>query len=77
MMSDIYYGYSARLMAQLARAIGRTAEGEEYERLFGHIKQAFIAKYLSTEGGTVTSCRLTNCMPWNSATAESTSSMVA
>ncbi|MCZ4507734.1 family 78 glycoside hydrolase catalytic domain [Streptomyces sp. ActVer] len=54
MMSDIYYGYSTRLMAQMARGIGRTAEGEEYERLFGHIKQAFIAKYLSTEGGTVT-----------------------
>jgi alpha-L-rhamnosidase len=54
MMSDIYYGYVARLMAQLARAIGRPTEGETYDRLFAHIKQAFIAKYLSTEGGTVT-----------------------
>ncbi|WP_411977848.1 family 78 glycoside hydrolase catalytic domain [Streptomyces phaeochromogenes] len=54
MMSDIYYGYSTRLMAQMARAIGRTAEGEAYDRLLGRIKQAFITKYLSTEGGTVT-----------------------
>lgn len=54
LMSDVYYGYSTRLMAQLARAIGRTAEGEAYDRLFGRIKQAFITKYLSTEGGTVT-----------------------
>ncbi|WP_406502297.1 family 78 glycoside hydrolase catalytic domain [Streptomyces sp. NBC_00500] len=54
MMSDVYYGYSTRLMAQMARAIGRTAEGEAYDRLFGRIKQAFITKYLSTEGGTVT-----------------------
>jgi alpha-L-rhamnosidase len=54
LMSDVYYGYVARLMAQLARAIGRTAEGETYDRLFAHVKQAFIAKYLSTEGGTVT-----------------------
>ncbi|WP_079174509.1 alpha-L-rhamnosidase [Streptomyces mirabilis] len=54
MMSDIYYGYVARLMAQLARAIGRPAEGETYDRLFARIKQAFIAKYLSIEGGTVT-----------------------
>ncbi len=53
-MSDVYYGYSARLMAQMARAIGRTAEAEAYERLFGRIKQAFITKYLSTEGGRVT-----------------------
>ncbi|MFD8215474.1 family 78 glycoside hydrolase catalytic domain [Streptomyces sp. NPDC059697] len=54
LMSDVYYGYVARLMAQMARAIGRTAEGEAYERLFGRIRQAFITKYLSTEGGTVT-----------------------
>ncbi|WP_406132234.1 family 78 glycoside hydrolase catalytic domain [Streptomyces sp. NBC_00989] len=54
MMSDVYYGYVARLMAQLARAIGRPAEGVTYEQLFARIKQAFIAKYLNTEGGTVT-----------------------
>ncbi|WP_406470435.1 family 78 glycoside hydrolase catalytic domain [Streptomyces sp. NBC_01615] len=54
LMSDVYYGYVARLMAQLARAIGRPAEGETYDRLFGRIKQAFLTKYLSTEGGTVT-----------------------
>ncbi|MBK6012357.1 alpha-L-rhamnosidase [Streptomyces sp. MBT53] len=54
LMSDVYYGYSTRLMAQLARAIGRTAEGDAYDRLFGRIRQAFITKYLSTAGGTVT-----------------------
>ncbi|WP_405539820.1 glycoside hydrolase family 78 protein [Streptomyces sp. NBC_00075] len=54
LMSDVYYGYSTRLMAQLARAIGRTAEAEAYDRLFARIRQAFITKYLSTEGGTVT-----------------------
>ncbi|WP_371583596.1 family 78 glycoside hydrolase catalytic domain [Streptomyces sp. NBC_01314] len=54
LMSDVYYGYSARLMSRMARAIGRDAEAETYERLFGRIKQAFITKYLSTEGGRVT-----------------------
>ncbi|WP_443049709.1 family 78 glycoside hydrolase catalytic domain [Streptomyces sp. NBC_00287] len=54
LMSDVYYGYIAQLMAQMARATGRQAEGEEYEGLFGRIRQAFITKYLSTEGGTVT-----------------------
>ncbi len=53
-MSDIYYGYSTRLMAQMARAIGKTADGQAYERLFGRIKQAFITKYLSTDDGRVT-----------------------
>jgi alpha-L-rhamnosidase len=54
LMSDVYYGYSARLMAQMARAIGRTAEAESYQRLFGRIRKAFITKYLSTEDGQVT-----------------------
>ncbi|MGW1719706.1 family 78 glycoside hydrolase catalytic domain [Streptomyces sp. NPDC002156] len=54
LMSDVYYGYSTHLMAQMARATGRTAEGEAYDRLFGRIRQAFITKYLSTAGGTVT-----------------------
>ncbi|WP_327348031.1 family 78 glycoside hydrolase catalytic domain [Streptomyces europaeiscabiei] len=54
LMSDVYYGYSARLMARMARATGRGAEAETYERLFGRIKQAFITKYLSTGGGRVT-----------------------
>ncbi|CAM5584652.1 alpha-L-rhamnosidase OS=Streptomyces aurantiogriseus OX=66870 GN=GCM10010251_57160 PE=4 SV=1 [Streptomyces aurantiogriseus] len=54
LMSDVYYGYAAQLMAQMARAIGRTAEGEAYERFFGRIRQAFITKYLRTEDGRVT-----------------------
>ncbi|MCX4862054.1 alpha-L-rhamnosidase [Streptomyces canus] len=54
LMSDVYYGYVAQLMAQMARATGRTAEGEAYERLFGRIRQAFITKYLSTDGGGAT-----------------------
>lgn len=54
LMSDVYYGYAARLMAHLARAIGRPAEAATYEQLFGNIKKAFVTKYLSTEDGTVT-----------------------
>ncbi|CAM5439075.1 alpha-L-rhamnosidase OS=Streptomyces violarus OX=67380 GN=FHS41_007528 PE=4 SV=1 [Streptomyces violarus] len=54
LMSDVYYAYSARLMARMARAIGRTADAEEYQRLFGRIRQAFVTKYLSTENGRVT-----------------------
>ncbi|GHH26530.1 hypothetical protein GCM10018780_79860 [Streptomyces lanatus] len=54
LMSDVYYGYVARLMAQMARAVGRPAEAAAYEALFGDIKKAFIRKYLSTEGGTAT-----------------------
>ncbi|WP_105974272.1 alpha-L-rhamnosidase [Streptomyces geranii] len=54
LMSDVYYGYSTRLMAQMARATGKAAEAAAYERLFARIRQAFITKYLSTENNTVT-----------------------
>ncbi|WP_406121641.1 glycoside hydrolase family 78 protein [Streptomyces canus] len=54
LISDVYYGYGARLMADMARATGRTAEAHAYEELFSHIKRAFITKYLSTEGGRLT-----------------------
>ncbi|NUO46227.1 MAG: family 78 glycoside hydrolase catalytic domain [Streptomyces sp.] len=54
LMSDVYYGYTAHLMARMARAIDRPSEASAYEELFAGIKRAFMAKYLSTQGGTVT-----------------------
>ncbi|NEB02695.1 alpha-L-rhamnosidase [Streptomyces sp. SID13726] len=54
LISDAYYGYSALLMADMARGTGRTAEARAYEELFAHIKRAFVAKYLSTDGGRLT-----------------------
>ncbi|MFG2964956.1 family 78 glycoside hydrolase catalytic domain [Streptomyces sp. NPDC048288] len=52
LMSDAYYGHSTRLMADMARATGRTAETAAYEQLFARIKRAFITKYLATDATT-------------------------
>ncbi|MEV7886842.1 family 78 glycoside hydrolase catalytic domain [Streptomyces sp. NPDC002817] len=52
LISDIYYGHSARLMADMAHATGRTAEAGTYEDLFSRIKQAFVTKYLATDATT-------------------------
>ncbi|MFJ4199933.1 family 78 glycoside hydrolase catalytic domain [Streptomyces sviceus] len=54
LVSDAYYAYSARLMADMARATGRTAEAHAYGELFSHIRRAFVTKYLSTENGRLT-----------------------
>ncbi|MEU9191165.1 family 78 glycoside hydrolase catalytic domain [Streptomyces sp. NPDC048484] len=54
LMSDVYYGYSAQLMARMARAVGRRTEAVTYERLLAGIKKAFVRKYLSADGDTVT-----------------------
>jgi alpha-L-rhamnosidase len=48
-MSDVYYGYSASLMAQMARATGRTADAAKYEQLLANIRTAFIAKYVKPD----------------------------
>ncbi|MFD7924180.1 family 78 glycoside hydrolase catalytic domain [Streptomyces sp. NPDC059740] len=54
LVSDVYYGYVTRLMAQMARATGRTAEADRYDTLFSRIKRAFLTTYLSTADGKVT-----------------------
>lgn len=54
LMSDVYYGYSVRLMAQMARATGRGGEADGYDQLFGNIRRAFMAKYLQVDGDKVT-----------------------
>ncbi|MFJ9630709.1 family 78 glycoside hydrolase catalytic domain [Streptomyces sp. NPDC101175] len=51
LVSDAYYGYSARLMADMAHATGRTTEAAAHEALFTRIKRAFITKYLATDPG--------------------------
>ena len=45
-----YYAYTANLMSQMAAAIGKNQEAEDYRRLFEHIKTAFNQKYVQPDG---------------------------
>ncbi|MFJ9174515.1 family 78 glycoside hydrolase catalytic domain [Streptomyces sp. NPDC102360] len=54
LMSDVYYAYSVHLMAQMARATGRTSESKAYEDLFARIRRAFMAKYVAVDGDKIT-----------------------
>ena len=49
-LGTAYYAYDASLMARMARALGRTPEAAHYDALFGHIKTAFNAAYVSPDG---------------------------
>ncbi|MGI5380129.1 family 78 glycoside hydrolase catalytic domain [Streptomyces sp. CA-251387] len=67
LISDVYYGYSARLMADMARATGRDAESRTYDELFARIKRAFITKYLVTDpttGEVTVRSSLGEAPPW-------------
>lgn len=45
-----YYAYDASLMARMARATGRMGEAAKYDALFEHIKSAFNAAFVTSDG---------------------------
>lgn len=49
LLATAYWSYDAKLMAEMAQAIGRR-DAEEYEKLFQEIKEAFTEAYVSPDG---------------------------
>lgn len=49
-LDTIYLGYTTRLMAEMAAALGRAEEAADYQDLFRKIRQAFMAKYVKADG---------------------------
>ncbi|WP_170147984.1 alpha-L-rhamnosidase [Marinoscillum furvescens] len=47
-----YYGYDAKLMAEMAEAIGENEDAVSYMNLFNNIKKAFAKKYILENGYT-------------------------
>jgi len=46
----IYYGYTARLMAEMAAAIGRTSDAAAYQGILDKVRAAFVADYVEADG---------------------------
>jgi alpha-L-rhamnosidase len=49
-LGTAYFAYDSALMVEMAAAIGRHAEAEQYRRLFEAIQQAFIRAYVAEDG---------------------------
>lgn len=49
-LATAYWAYDARLMAEMARAIGEDADADRYYDLFSRIRETFIAAYVDGEG---------------------------
>jgi len=45
-----FYGYDAKLMAEMAEALGKSEDATKYRRLFENIKKAFAKKYILENG---------------------------
>ncbi|GAB3927003.1 glycoside hydrolase family 78 protein [Larkinella terrae] len=50
LLATLYYGYCASLMAEMAKAVGKTEESVYYEGIFNKIKQAFLNHYTDQTG---------------------------
>ncbi len=50
LIGTAYYAYSARLVAKVAAALGKTADAEAYDAVFQTVKKAFIDKYVTADG---------------------------
>ena len=50
LIDTVYFAVSTRMMAEMAEAIGRTQEAEEYRTLLGNIQRAFAKKYIQPDG---------------------------
>jgi alpha-L-rhamnosidase len=49
-IDTVYYAHSAKLMSDMARAIGREKDATDYAGLFENIKAAFNKKYVKRDG---------------------------
>lgn len=49
-LATAYYAYDAKLMAEMARAIGKTQDAQQYDELFGNIKAAFNREFVGADG---------------------------
>jgi alpha-L-rhamnosidase len=50
LIGTAYFAYSAHLVAQSYRAIGKTEEAAKYQQLFDDIKAAFNKRYVAADG---------------------------
>ncbi|MHB1033198.1 MAG: family 78 glycoside hydrolase catalytic domain [Pirellulales bacterium] len=49
-LATAYFAYSTRLLAKMAKAVGKEDDARKYEALFGRIKEAFIKAYVAADG---------------------------
>jgi len=50
LIGTAFFAYSTHLVAKSCRALGRTAEADQYDQLFAGIKAAFNQRYVTAEG---------------------------
>ncbi len=50
LIATAFWAYDAKLMSQMASALGKSAEASKYQELFAKVQAAFIAKFVKGDG---------------------------
>lgn len=53
MLSTAYFGYDARLMREMAKALGKTDDAVYYDKLYRNISRAYCNYFFDSEGYTI------------------------
>lgn len=67
LIASAYYYYSASIVAQTAKVLGKQPETDYYQQLAAKIKQAFLAEFFTTSGRLITQTQtgLAVCLAFN------------
>lgn len=50
LLATAYFAYSTRLMVEIAKALGKESDANEYQTLYENIRSAFIKTYMEPDG---------------------------
>ena len=50
LIATAYWAYDAQLMARMAQAIDRPADAERYQKIFQHVRAAFLQQFVHSDG---------------------------
>src|SRR5207245_1044283 len=50
LIGTAFYGYCAKLMSRMAKALGKSGEAEQYEKLFENVRAAWVKRFVSPDG---------------------------
>jgi alpha-L-rhamnosidase len=50
LIATAFYGYDAKLMAEMARAIGKEEDAKKYEAMHENVRKAFAKEFISADG---------------------------
>lgn len=62
-IDTIYFAYTAKLMAEMAEAVGKTDDAAQYRQLFANVQAAYLKKYVTADGTITVATQTAQVLP--------------